>query len=182
MSKSFKRAPSGTADYEIASDTSVYTFFSDNAAAKSKSLGSGFSTKLADFVVNKSERWSTVSPLDYDGKRETVKASSIKDLPSSIFGPKANISYWYYDHSYGHSLSSEDGFTHFAVYFDKKEDVFFSEALNYSDDRQEFNIFRNEDPTYVVRLFEFLSGNARPLVGSKIYDKIRLNVYNRFNF
>jgi len=60
--------------------------------------------------------------------------------------------------------------------------VYFSEALNYSDNRQEFNIFRNEDPTYVVRLFDFLSSQAKNLGSSKSYNKIRANIGNRFNF
>ena len=173
-SYSFKRPPSGTADYKVISGGDKYTFFSENAAAKSKAMGSVVNYGIANFIINQASSWSTISEQDYETKKVNVKDSSIKDAPSFIFGEEAKIYYWYYDPNY-----TGEG-TYFATYIDKKKNQFFSETLNISDSRQEYNILRNEDEFYVNQLIQFLKISEVKVFENwwgETYNKIRDRAY-----
>lgn len=171
---SFKRPPSGNVDYKVVFDGDKYTFFSDNSGAKSKAMGSIVNYKVAKSILSQSVGWSNISEFDYETKKVSVKDSSIKDAPSFIFGLGAEITYWHYD------PNGDGEGTYFATYINKKKAQFFSETLNVSERRQEYNILRNEDEFYVNQLIPFLKESGAKSFGnwwSGEYNEIRERAY-----
>lgn len=168
----FKRPPTSTADYKLIGDGDKYTFFGETTFTKV--MGSVVNFRVAKFILTQATGWSNVSEQDYESKKETLKGG-LETAPSNLEFPniKEILVYYYYD-----PFDSGEG-TWFAIYINQKAGIYFSETMNVSDSRQEYNILRNTQAVYVENLFYFLKQNGKFFDSSysESYNKTRERAY-----
>lgn len=171
-SYAFKRPPTSTADYKLIDKGDKYTFFGETTFTKV--MGSVVNYKVAQFILTQAAGWSNVSEQDYESKKETLKGG-LETAPSNLGFPDIEgiLVYYYYD-----PFDSGEG-TWFAIYINQKAGIYFSETMNVSDSRQEYNILRNTQAVYVENLFYFLKQNGKffDYYYSEEYNKIRERAY-----
>lgn len=171
-SYAFKRPPTSTADYKLIDKGDKYTFFGETTFTKV--MGSVVNYKVAQFILTQAAGWSNVSEQDYESKKETLKGG-LETAPSNLGFPDIEgiLVYYYYD-----PFDSGEG-TWFAIYMNQKAGIYFSETMNVSDSRQEYNILRNTQAVYVENLFYFLKQNGKffDYYYSEEYNKTRERAY-----
>jgi|LakMenEpi03Aug12_release.lakeMendotaPanAssembly.Ray.scaffolds.fasta_scaffold183296_2 hypothetical protein len=171
-SYAFKRPPTSTADYKLIDKGDKYTFFGETTFTKV--MGSVVNYKVAQFILTQAAGWSNVSEQDYESKKETLKGG-LETAPSNLGFPDIEgiLVYYYYD-----PFDSGEG-TWFAIYMNQKAGIYFSETMNVSDSRQEYNILRNTQAVYVENLFYFLKENGKffDYYYSESYNKTRERAY-----
>lgn len=152
-SYAFKRPPTSAADYKVISEGDKYTFFGTTAV--SKAMGSVVNYRIAKFIIQQAVSWSNINETDYEQKKNNLKNDLIL-TPSQRFefADPELLRYFYYD-----PFDSGEG-TWFAIYIQPKKGVYFSETMNVSDKRQEYNIITNEAEVYVTNLIDFLRNSG----------------------
>jgi len=172
-SYAFKRPPSSTSDYKVISGGDKYTFFGETAV--SKVMGSVVNFKIAKFILEQASSWASISEIDYEDKKDTLKGGlSVPPSQQGFSNIEQLLVYFYYDPS-----GSGEG-TYFAIYMYPKGNIYFSETMNVSDSRQEYNILRNTQAVYVQNLFDFLKNSETKYFEfwfSDDYNKIRERAY-----
>lgn len=158
-SYSFKRAPSGTADYKLITEGDKYSFF--GSFGTSKVMGSVVNYRVAKSILQASIGWSTITEATYDSKKQTLEGD-LSLPPNKLYEGK--IVYYEYQETY------------FALFFNETAESFFTETVNNSEKRQEYNILRNSSEAYYNSLIGFLQNNAEP-TDQKRYNFARDRAY-----
>lgn len=143
---SFKRAPSAvTSDYKVISDGDKYSFFRGTTSDYyNVSAACVVNYDVAQNIISSSLSWEGIFENTYNTQKSTI-LSILNTTPADLYGKK--VSYY---------AIGEGSPTCFAIRLEPEQGIYFSETVNYNEKSLEFNVLRNNNPSYVQALKTFL--------------------------
>lgn len=154
----FKRAPSNVGDYKLIQDGDKYSFFGNFGTTLA--MGSVVNYGVARSILLASNGWTNIPEFTYETKKEEL-SGSLASIPGNLY--PGNVAYYLFEETF-FAVVSVAGIT-------------FSETVNASENRQEYSIVRNNNPTYVNQLIKFLKGNGKG-IDERSYNRLRELAYN----